>query len=402
MKDPGQVLLDKVDDIIATWVDEVRCENEPDSHKGLTYREIRDGLPDVLRALATLLTADPLDDQDREFTEHALEHGTVRAEQGFDTAEVVREYRILRNIILSTLEPDLCEGSVSQALGTVRRVDNFLDEAVLISVESFVKERFETLEQMQTQLLLTNQELTRLVQSQKDNLSHLAHELKNPLNAIMGFSTILLRKQKQQLTSETGSSLEIRQMERVIGNSRQLLRLINNTLEVSQQDSQEVSLLLEPVQVPTLIQTVTETLEPIAQAKSLALQINCDRAPAQISTDTLRFQQILTNLVSNAIRYTDAGSVTVTCYAVDPDRWAIAVCDTGRGISPAQQSQIFEPYVRLGDKEDYLPESSGLGLAIVKKLVKLLQGKIEVVSAEGQGSTFTVVFPQSPAPRATT
>ena len=402
MKDPGQVLLDKVDDIIATWVEEVRYENQLDSHKELTYREVHNGLPDVLRAIATLLTADPLDDQDREFTEYALEHGTVRAEQGFDTAEVVREYRILRNVILSALEPTLQEGNVSQVLDTVRKVDSFLDGAVLISLDSYVKQRFETLEQMQTQLLLTNQELTRLVQSQKDNLSHLAHELKNPLNAIMGFSTVLLRKQKQQLTSEAGTSLEIRQMERVISNSRQLLRLINNTLEVSQQESQALSLSLEPVHVLTLIQTVIEALEPIAQAKSLTLQIDCDRAPAQISTDTLRLQQIFTNLISNAIRYTDAGSVTVTCYAVDSDRWAIAVCDTGRGISPAQQSQIFEPYVRLGDKEDYLPESSGLGLAIVKKLVKLLQGNIEVVSAEGQGSTFTAVFPRSPTPQPTT
>lgn len=402
MKDPGQVLLDKIDEIIATWIEEVRCDIKLDSNKELTYTEIHNALPDILHAIATLLTPDPLDDEDREFNEYALEHGTVRAEQGFDTAEVVREYRILRNVVLSALEPSLCEGTVPEAIRAVRKIDDVLDGAVLISLDSYVKQRFKTLEHMQAQLLLTNQELNRLVQSQKDNLSHLAHELKNPLNAIMGFSTILLRKQKQQLTPESGSSMEIRQMERVISNSRQLLRLINNTLEVSRQESQEIRLALESVHLLTLLNAVVDTLEPSAQSKSLDLAISCDRAPEHISTDPLRLQQILTNLISNAIRYTEAGGITIACYAVDSDWWAIAICDTGKGISPEQQSQIFEPYVRLGEEEDYLPESSGLGLTIVNKLVKILQGRIELVSAVGEGSTFTVFLPLSPAARVTT
>lgn len=397
MKDPGQVLLEKIDEIIATWIEEVRRDVKLGSNKELTHKEIHNALPEILHAIATLLTADPLDDEDREFTEYALEHGTVRAEQGFDTAEVVREYRILRNVVLSALEPNLCEGTVPEAIRAVRKIDDVLDGAVLISLDSYVKQRFDTLEQMQAQLLLTNQELTRLVQSQKDNLSHLAHELKNPLNAIMGFSSLLLRKQKQQLTPEAGSSLEIRQMERVISNSRQLLRLINNTLEASRQESQEIRLTLELVNLMTLLPAVIDTLEPSAQSKSLALMIDCDRAPEQVSTDTLRLQQILVNLISNAIRYTDEGSITITCYTVDSDHWAIAVCDTGRGIDPEQQSQVFEPYVRLGDEEDYLPESSGLGLTIVNKLVRILQGRIELVSAVGKGSTFTVFLPLSPA-----
>ena len=393
MKDPGQALIDKVDIVIDTWIEEVRRDMDIGSIRELTYTEIHNALPEILEATATLLTPTPLDDQDQAFKENALEHGTVRAQQGFDTAEVVREYRILRNVVLTVLEPELSSGTVKQALTAVRKIDHILDSAVLISLDSYVKHRFDTLEQMQGQLLLTNQELTRLVQTQKDNLSHLAHELKNPLNAMLGFSSILLRKQRKQLTPEAGSSMEIKQIERVISNGRQLLRLINNTLEASRQESQQVALSMESVPVLDLVQAVIETLAPTAQIKALTLSANCDRAPRRITTDALRLQQILTNLISNAIRYTDDGSVDVTCYEVDGGQWAIAVCDTGRGISPEQHSQIFEPYFRAGGEGSYAPESSGLGLTIVNKLVRLLQGRIELVSAVGEGTTFTVFLP---------
>ncbi len=393
MKDPGQALLNKVDDVINVWIEEVRRDIDINSNKELTHKEIHNALPDILQAIATLLTPTPLDDREQEFKDNALEHGTVRAQQGFDTAEVVREYRILRNVVLTILEPELSSGTVKEALTAVRKIDHILDSAVLISLDSYVKHRFDTLEQMQGQLLLTNQELIRLVQSQKDNLSHLAHELKNPLNAMLGFSSLLLRKQRKQLTSEDGSTMEIQQIERVISNGRQLLRLINNTLEASRQESGQVALAMESVPLPDLVQAVIDTLAPTAQSKALTLAANCDRAPRQITTDALRLQQILTNLISNAIRYTDDGSIDVACYAVDDREWAIAIRDTGRGISPEQHSQIFEPYFRAGGEGSYAPESSGLGLTIVDKLVRLLQGRIELVSAVGKGSTFTVFLP---------
>jgi hypothetical protein len=108
----------------------------------------------------------------------------------------------------------------------------------------------------------------------------------------------------------------------------------------------------------------------------------------------LRLQQIVTNLVSNAIRYTQHGKIQLTCQMLSENQWAIAISDTGRGIAPDDQDRIFEPFFRVGSTEQsYLPESTGLGLAIVSRLVKLLQGKIELVSQLGVGSTFTVIFP---------
>lgn len=393
MNDLGQALLDKVDSIIECWVEEVRSDADLNSHRGLTYEAVQDGLPDVLRAIATLLTA-TFANQDQEFEDDALEHGAVRADQGFDIDEVVREYRVLRNVVLLALEPDLMTGSVKEVLKAVRKIDSVLDEAVLISLQSYTKQRLESLEQMHGQLLLTNQELTRLVQMQKDNVSHLAHELKTPLNAIIGFSSIMLRQQRQQLTQENGtSSLEMQHIERVVSNGQQLLRLINNTLEVSRRESGQIALTLESVNALTLVRSAVGAFTATAEAKALALNVDCDRAPKQVKTDVLRLQQILTNLVSNAIRYTDQGQIDVSCYSVNDTQWAIAVCDTGRGIAPDDHTKIFEPYFRVGHGADYMPESSGLGLTIVNKLVQLLQGKIELTSTIGAGSTFTVFLP---------
>ena len=134
--------------------------------------------------------------------------------------------------------------------------------------------------------------------------------------------------------------------------------------------------------------------EPLADAKKLQILTNCDRAPDQVLTDSLRLQQIVTNLISNAIRYTEAGAIKLTCQVVADDQWEIVVTDTGIGITPEDQAQIFEPFFRVGSgNQSFLPDSTGLGLAIVARLVKLLQGEIKVVSNIGVGSTFTVILP---------
>ena len=396
MEDLGKALLDKLDDIIGIWVKAVRADLDIESNKGLTYEAVHNGLPDVLESVATLLT-NAFTDENEELREDALEHGSVRATQGFDLSEIVREYRILRNVLLLALEPELTTGSASDVLKAVREIDNVLDDVVLRTLESYMAHRFSVLEQMHSQLLLTNHELTRLVQTQKDNVSHLAHELKNPLNSIIGFSSLLLQKQQKQLTTDVEVPMEMQQMERILANGRQLLRLINNTLEVSRQEAEQMTLTVETVQVVELITTVVDALSPSIEDREIELTTVCEGAPPQVNTDSLRLQQILTNLVSNAIRYTEKGQITVTSYVVDDGiesgRWAIAVSDTGVGISEAARSKVFEPYFQAADDDDRAINSSGLGLTIVNKLVRLLQGEIQLESVLGEGSTFTVTLP---------
>ncbi|MEM7593219.1 MAG: sensor histidine kinase [Cyanobacteria bacterium P01_A01_bin.83] len=391
--DLGKILLAKTNTIIEDWIASIREDLDVESAKSLTYKSVRNSIPIVLEALASLLS-DSLSDRHDKLEDNGLEHGIVRAEQGYDVAEIMREYALLRQIIFTVLELDLLSGSKEEIMRNVRLIDAVIDRVISLSLESFVEMRLKELKELQSQLIFTNQELTRLIASQREDLSHLAHEMKTPLNSIMGFSTILLQQQKK-MAQRKDTSLSLQLTEKVIKNSKQLLRLINDILEISRYEAGKMQANFEPIDVRLLIILVTEALEYSAEQKNLEIILDCDRAPAEITSDRVRLQQIVTNLVSNAIRYTESGSITVTCQTINSDRWVIAVADTGVGIAPEVQAQIFEPYFRVASKEGYSAESTGLGLSIVDKMVRLLQGNIELVSQIGAGSTFTVTFPQA-------
>ena len=392
-QDLGKALLAKTDIIIESWIESIREDIEIESSKDLAYKSVRNSIPLIVEALATLLSQS-LEDRPQKLENKGLEHGIIRAKQGYDVAEVVREYGLLREILFAVLEPDLLANSGKQIFESVKLIDSVIDRVISLSLESFVTARLEELEQLQAELLLTNQELTRLVAVQKEDLSHLAHELKSPLNSIMGFSTLLLQQQ-QKINQGQENSLNLQLTEKVIRNGKQLLRLINDTLEVSRYESGNIELNWQTTDVRALILAVKEALEPSARQKNLEIVFDSGRAPFIVQTDPLRLRQIITNLVNNAVRYTESGTITISCQPNNDEQWSITVVDTGIGIAPEAQKQIFEPYFRVAGKDGYAPYSTGLGLAIVDKLVKLLQGKIELVSELDRGSSFTVTFPIS-------
>ena len=221
----------------------------------------------------------------------------------------------------------------------------------------------------------SNQELTRLVRANQDNLSHLAHELKNPLTSIIGYSDLFLRQERKS-TEVKDSFTNIEHIERVLRNGRHLLRLVNDAIDVSRFEAGEMKLQIVPTSIRFLVDSVVEMLQPLVRDKQIEIVVNCDRAPDEIFTDSLRLQQIITNLVSNALRYTQEGKVQITCNSQGSDKWVLIVSDTGIGISSENQKLIFDPYYRVSNEQkSYLPDSTGLGLAIVAQLVQLLKGK---------------------------
>ena len=391
MNDLGRALEDNVEIITRRWIEAVYQDSEIESAKKLAYESVRNSLPKVLEALAGLLSP-RLPSDEEELENKSLHHGTVRAEQGYDTAEIVREYRILRQVVLLVLEPDLLSGSAKEVLESVRLIDQVFDEVITASMESYIESRLIELRQMQGQLTLTNQELTRLIQVHKDNLSYMAHELKTPLNSIIGHSSVLLQKQRKKL-NERDTTTNLNQIERVLRNGRKLLQIINDTLEISRYNQGQITLNPTPTLVGSLIQEIIEDgLDPLATEKNLELSIDVAQAPPLAMTDRLRVQQLVTNLVGNAIRYTEEGSIRVVCRQRDAAFWEIEVTDTGIGIEEDARSQIFDPYARSSSQTRAIA-GTGLGLAIVRSIVNLMAGQIELVSEVDQGSTFTVILP---------
>jgi len=212
--DFSQEILNKLDSIVNTWVEAVRQDVELESTRELTYKAVLDGLPSVLRAIAQILSGSE-DEGLATIVEKSLEHGVIRAKQGYDPTEVAREYRILRQIIFSHLEPILLKRSSAQVLQAARIIDIALDEVIGRCFNSYTEQRLQELEKLQSQVSLTNHELIRLVDTHRDNLAHLAHDLKNPLQSILILSDLFLRQNK---TQDTFVSLD--HIERVLRNGR--------------------------------------------------------------------------------------------------------------------------------------------------------------------------------------
>lgn len=390
--DFSQTLINKSDAIIDQWVEAVYQDEQIEATQELTFKAVRDSLPRVLKALATVLSESETSDL-QTVIDASLEHGWLRAEQGFEPAEIAREYRLLRFVIFSFLEKDLLKASPGDMLRAVRLIDTVIDEAIARCFNSYTHGRLQELQQLQSQLRLTNQELTRLVRATKDSLSQLAHELKTPLTSIIGYTDLFLRQHRQKPELKD-SSANLESIERVMKSGRLILRLINDTLEISRYDAGRMILQPTVTDVRGLISSVVEIIEPLARNKELSLVVNCDRAPDQVTTDPLRVQQILTNLLSNAIRYTESGTVSLQCYQESEQKWAISITDTGLGISSDDQTKIFQSYFRaVSNQQPQDTNGTGLGLAIVSHLVQLLHGEIKVVSQLGKGSTFTVILP---------
>ena len=386
----SQVLADKTDTIMEQWIEEVRKDRRIQSSVNLSDTALGDSLPKLLKSLAAVL--DRSQKGFKKIASGSLEHGHLRARQGYDADEIAQEYGLLRQIIFSVLAPYCLKGSPEEIIQIFVQINTVLDEAISLCFKTYVQERLQELEQIQSQLTLTNQELTRLFEASKDNFSHLAHELKTPLTAVIGYSELLLRLQRN-VNAEQGA-LNIRSIERVLQGGRHLLRIVNDSLELSRYEAAQIKLNLELVDVRSVITTVSEMIEPLAQAENLQLKIDCEGAPSKVLTDCFRLQQILTNLVSNAVRYTEEGFIQISCNTLPAEKWCLAVTDTGIGITPEDQKRIFEPYSQAFFNQGRRKhEGTGLGLAIVSRLVKLLQGEIQLVSEVGVGSTFTVTFP---------
>ncbi len=229
------------------------------------------------------------------------------------------------------------------------------------------------------------QEATRL---KSQFLAVMSHELRTPMNAILGFSQLLLRHPYNQFPPQARSMVE-----RILSSARRLLTLIEDILDFSKLEAGRLELNLEELNLAELVTTTVEELHCLAQQKNLTVNVYINVKNPQIINDSDRVRQILVNLLSNAIKFTDIGHVNVEVLEIQ-DRVMLIVKDTGIGISEADLKNIFQEFRQLNQCLTRKHGGTGLGLAIVDQLIRLMKGSITVESKLAEGSTFRIELPR--------
>ncbi len=255
-------------------------------------------------------------------------------------------------------------------------------------LEELVKERTQELFQAKEKA----EESDRLKSS---FLANLSHEIRTPLNAIIGFSTMLSEKDLSDSDRDLYNSI-------IQYSSNNLLELINDILDISQIESGQLKLSLKPVSLSTIVDDMVGLFYMLKQRqdanfkRDIELKVNIDEEliKTEIITDTFRLEQVISNLISNAIKFTDQGIIELGCTSLPHTRMLeFYVKDTGIGIQEENQGIIFERFRKIEDDKSQVHRGTGLGLAISSQLVSLLGGTMYLTSVKGKGSTFYFTLP---------
>lgn len=226
-------------------------------------------------------------------------------------------------------------------------------------------------------------------QDKSEFLARISHDIRTPLNSMLLLANALADNREKNLTSEQQQSAKV-----LAGAGSDLLALVNDLLDLSKLEAGKLQVALENVAIASLIRHVSGQFQPLAAAKGLELLIDLrPDLPDAFVTDPRRLRQILWNLLSNALKYTSAGSVTLTARRVESGRIAFKVQDTGDGIPVDQLERIFSPYHQLDRDVRSSSGGTGLGLSIVKELTAALGGELDVGSQLGEGTWFEVRLP---------
>jgi PAS domain S-box-containing protein len=226
-------------------------------------------------------------------------------------------------------------------------------------------------------------------------LANMSHEFRTPLNAILGYTHMLLNGVTGPVSENQRKSLT-----RIDSNSRHLLALINDILDITRIEAGRMPLNLMTFDVPELAHEVMAELEPIIKRSSLTVTSKMSRKLPPVRSDRQKVKQIVLNLLSNALKFTPAGAVTIAASYDQDDRVvAISVHDTGVGIPAEDQAKVFEDFRQLDTSPARGYGGTGLGLSICRRLAQMLGGTIELVSNVDRGSTFTLVLPVRPRRR---
>ncbi len=236
-----------------------------------------------------------------------------------------------------------------------------------------------------------NVALARANRAKDQFLAGMSHELRTPLNAIIGFTGTLLMRLPGPLNEP-----QDKQLRTIQASARHLLSLINDLLDLTRIESGKVELHFEPLQCRALVEELLQSFQPLARDKGLRLEFCATPNDIGLLSDRRALQQILINLVNNAVKFTEQGEVSVRLSVSRLDERecvTFSVSDTGVGIAAEHRDKLFQAFTQLDAGSTRQYEGTGLGLHLSQKLAGLLRGQILFDSRAGEGSTFTLALP---------
>ncbi len=313
----------------------------------------------------------------------------VNTSAGGETGTLVEAF----NSMLSTIQQrdaDLLVARDNAETARARLAEiNAMLEEVNRTLEQKVRDRTVELEKM----MLTAKEAN---QAKSAFLAKMSHELRTPMNAIIGYSEILLED-----AGDSGNKSAIDDLNKILSAARHLLGLINDVLDLSKIEAGKMDLFLETFDVGNLVREAATTVAPLIEKKQNRLVVECPEHIGTMHADATKLRQVLLNLLSNASKFTTAGQITLRArreLGAKGDCIVVDISDTGIGMTPEQMARLFQSFTQADSSTTARYGGTGLGLAISRQFARLMGGDVTVESTPGQGSTFTTRIPAHVAP----
>jgi signal transduction histidine kinase len=227
-------------------------------------------------------------------------------------------------------------------------------------------------------------------------MANMSHELRTPLNAVIGYSEML-----EEEATDLGADIFIHDLQKIQHSGKHLLSMVNDVLDISRIETGNLILDIKEVELSFILNEIADTLRPMLNKSKNRLYTHCSEEIQTMVTDAARLRQVLLNILSNAVKFTQGGRIQLEvrhCQQLElgiTTHWVhIQITDTGIGISPEQQQHLFKWFSQVDNSSTRAYDGAGLGLAISKNIVELMKGYIRLESALGEGTTVHIYLPQ--------